>query len=90
MSAKPKLILYIGKGCHFCKRVTDYLEKNPQEIEIKDAWSDDAANKEMLALSGSSQVPCLKIDDSFMHESLDIIEKLAELKSVENVYLHLS
>lgn len=80
MSTKPKLILYIGTGCRFCKRVTDYLEQHPLQIEIKDAWADEAVNQEMVALTGSSQVPCLKIDDTYMHESLDIIEKLAELQ----------
>lgn len=80
MTTMPKLILYIGKGCHFCKRVTDYLEKNPLPVEIKDAWADEAVNQEMIALTGSSQVPCLKIDERFMHESLDIIDKLTDLR----------
>lgn len=80
MSTKPKLTLYIGKGCRFCQRVTDFLAANPMEIEIKDAWLDEAVNQEMLALTGSSQVPCLKIDETYMHESLDIIQKLTELQ----------
>lgn len=80
MSTEPKLTLYIGKGCHFCKRVTDYLEKHPLPVEIKDAWLDEAVNQEMIALTGSSQVPCLKIDDAYMHESMDIIQKLAEFQ----------
>ena len=84
MTARPTLTLYIGKGCHFCKRVTDYLEKNPLSIEIKDAWGDEAVNQEMIALTGSSQVPCLKIDDTYMHESLDIIDKLAEFRKTDN------
>lgn len=82
MTAMPKLTLYIGKGCHFCKRVTDFLEQHPMPIEIKDVWQDEAMNKEMINLTGSSQVPCLKIDETYMHESFDIIEKLAELQKV--------
>lgn len=80
MSTKPTLTLYIGKGCRFCQRVTDFLAANPMDIIIKDVWHDEAANQEMLALTGNSQVPCLKIDDDYMHESLDIIEKLTELQ----------
>lgn len=80
MSTKPKLTLYIGNGCRFCQRVTDFLAANPMEIEIKDAWLDAAVNQEMQALTGSSQVPCLKIDETYMHESLDIIQKLTELQ----------
>lgn len=82
MNTKPKLTLYIGKGCRFCQRVTDFLAANPMEIEIKDVWHDEAANQEMLALTGSSQVPCLKMDEAFMHESLDIIDKLTELQKI--------
>lgn len=80
MHTQPKLTLYIGKGCRFCQRVTDFLTQHPMDIEIKDAWSDNHINQEMLALTGSSQVPCLKIDNDFMHESLDIIAKLTELQ----------
>lgn len=80
MNTKPKLTLYIGKGCRFCQRVTDFLAQHPMDIEVKDAWANESVNQEMVALTASSQVPCLKIDDTFMHESLDIIAKLTELQ----------
>lgn len=60
-------------------RVLDYIKKNRLQIEIKDVWSDNTAYQEMLTLTGRTQVPCLRIDDSFMHESLDIIEKLNQI-----------
>jgi glutathione S-transferase len=50
------------------------------DIEIKDVWHNEAAFQEMLALTKKTQVPCLRIDDTFMHESLDIIEKLKVLR----------
>ncbi len=75
-----KLILYIGGTCHFCARVTDYLKQHPMDIEIKDVWADDAANQEMLSLTQRTQVPCLRMGDNYMFESLDIIEKLKEIK----------
>ncbi|HRE30407.1 MAG TPA: glutaredoxin [Candidatus Berkiella sp.] len=77
---KLKLTLYIGNGCRFCKKVTDYLEQHPMDVEIKDAWANEAINQEMVALTGSTQVPCLKIDNAYMHESLDIIDKLTEIQ----------
>ncbi len=77
--SKQKLILYIGNTCPYCARVTDYLKQHPMDIEIKDVWEDEKANQELLALAGRSQVPCLRIDDTYMHESLDIIEKLKTL-----------
>ena len=75
-----KLILYIGDTCRYCQRVTDYLRNNPMDIEIKDVWHDEKAFEEMFSLTKRSQVPCLRIDDTFMHESLDIIEKLKSLR----------
>lgn len=78
----PTLTLYIGSSCRFCARVLDYLKENPLPITIKDVWSDEAALEELNALAGKTQVPCLKINDAYMHESLDIIEKLKEIKAL--------
>lgn len=78
---KPKLTLYIGSTCLFCARVTDFLKTHPVAIEIKDVWSNETAKAEMLALTGGkTQVPCLRIDNAYMFESLDIIEKLKHFK----------
>ncbi|MGD9591527.1 MAG: glutaredoxin family protein [Candidatus Berkiella sp.] len=81
MTISPKLTLYIGTTCPYCWRVTDFLKSNSQNVTIKDVWQDEEAYQEMLALTqGKTQVPCLRIDDTYMHESLDIIEKLRSLK----------
>jgi glutathione S-transferase len=79
--ANPKLTLYIGNTCRFSQRVTDFLKEHPMAVEIKDVWSDEAANQEMLQLTGMSQVPCLRVDNTYMHESMDIIEKLKEIQA---------
>ena len=78
--SSPKLTLYVGGSCRFCAKVLDYLKEHPLEIEIKDVWADQDANQEMLALTARTQVPCLRMGDEFMHESLDIIEKLKTLQ----------
>lgn len=79
--AKSQLTLYIGGTCSFCARVTDYLKQHPMDITIKDVWSDEAANHELSKLTGGqTQVPCLRMDNDYMHESMDIIEKLKELR----------
>ncbi len=75
-----QLTLYIGDTCPFCARVMEYLRQNPMQITIKDVWHDKTALAELIAMTGRSKVPCLKMDESFMHESLDIIEKLKTLK----------
>jgi glutaredoxin len=77
----PKLILYIGGTCGFCARVTQYIQSHPIDIEIKDVWEDEAAAKELQTLTNRTQVPCLKIGDDYMFESLDIIEKLKTLQT---------
>ncbi len=80
MTKKHQLTLYIGTSCVYCARVTHFLSMHPMEITIKDVWKDEKANQELLLLTGGKkQVPCLKIDDTYMHESLDIIEKLKTL-----------
>ncbi len=75
-----KLTLYIGDTCPYCARVMEYLQLNPMEITVKDVWHDKTALAELNALTGRSQVPCLKMNDDYMHESLDIIEKLKKIK----------
>ena len=79
--SSPKLILYIGNTCRFCIRVMDYLKQHPMQIEIKDVWTAQAAAQELLTLTGRSQVPCLRIGEMYLHESLDIIEKLKTLQN---------
>lgn len=77
----PKLILYVGGGCKFCARVMDYLQQHPMDIEIKDVWADENANQELQDLTHRTQVPCLKIDNDYMHESMDIVDKLKTLNA---------
>lgn len=77
-----KLVLYIGSGCPFCARVTQFLSKYHAQgkVEIIDVWQNEAAHQTMIAMTGGKKtVPCLAYNDTYMHESLDIIEKLKEL-----------
>ncbi|MFH1770049.1 MAG: glutathione S-transferase N-terminal domain-containing protein [archaeon] len=81
---KPKLVLYIGEGCPYCKRVTDFLEKNNLKILIKEIWSNEENQKEYKDLTFNRierRVPLLTIDGEPMIESLKIIEKLKEIFS---------
>lgn len=77
------LILYIGLGCPFCTRVTDFIEDNNISINVINVWDDEDAFEEMFRLSGCTQVPCLRMGDSYMLESLDIIDKLKALFSID-------
>ena len=76
-----KLKLYIRETCPFCMKVLDYMdENNIEDIELIDISKDEMAKKELEEKGGKNQVPCLKIDDRYMYESLDIIEYLKENK----------
>ncbi len=75
----PSLLLYSRSTCPYCKRVTQFLSENNIHLEIKDVGLDKAAYQDMITLSGGTQVPCLKIDNDFMLESLDIIAYLKKI-----------
>lgn len=75
---KPDLTLYIGNGCPFCTRVIMFLEKNNINIPIKDVWSNEQAMQELIINTNRRQVPCLKIDDEWLFESVDIINWLEQ------------
>lgn len=75
----PKLLLYSRASCPYCRRVTQFLAENNIHIEVKDVGMDKSAYQDMLQLSGTTQVPCLKIDNGFMLESLDIIDYLKKI-----------
>ena len=79
MTQQPNLTLYIGLGCPFCTKVTRFMNNKGIDIPIKDIWHDEQARKELVALTGKTQVPCLQIDDQGMLESDDIIDYLRDL-----------
>ncbi|MBC8494940.1 glutathione S-transferase N-terminal domain-containing protein [archaeon] len=74
-----ELTLFIGEGCPYCKKVTNFIAENKINIPIKETWNNDSNQKELFDLAGKLQVPCLEINGKPMHESLDIIDKLREI-----------
>lgn len=74
-----QLILYVGATCPYCHKVLDFAHQNGISLKVIDVWQDDAAAHQMQRLSGKTQVPCLRMGDTVMLESDDIIRKLAEL-----------
>lgn len=77
MSALPaNWTLYIGQGCPYCKRVTDFIEQNNLTIATVDVWKDKAASDQVYDWTQRRTVPYLRMGDNGMHESLDIIERI--------------
>jgi len=70
--------LYQFSACPFCIKVRRVMRKLNLPIELRDANADKSIKAELLAKGGSSKVPCLRIGDSWMYESNDIIKYLEE------------
>lgn len=72
------LALYKYDTCVFCYRVYRAIDRLKVDVEYRDVRAEPAWRKDLIANTGMSQVPCLKIDERYLHESLDIVEWLDE------------
>jgi len=68
--------LYQFNACPFCIKVRRAMRRLNLPIELKNVNIDQDLKKELIAQGGSSKVPCLKIKDTWMYESDDIIKYL--------------
>lgn len=71
-----KLELYYMPSCPYCKRVTEYINKQHLDIPLIDISKVPGARQTLVRKGGKSQVPCLFINDKPLYESLDIIKWL--------------
>ena len=76
MKNTDHLTLYFYKTCPFCIKVERFLAEKGLEISIVNLDDDMALVEELYHKTGSAQAPCLKINDSYMRESDDIIAYL--------------
>lgn len=71
------LILFKKDTCPYCRKVMKYMEEAGRtDIVCRDIVQDAEAEKELIAVGGKRQVPCLFIDEEPLYESTDIIEWL--------------
>ncbi len=68
--------LYQFNACPFCIKVRRTMRKLNLPIELKNANMDESVKSELLEKGGSPMVPCLRIGDTWMYESGDIIKYL--------------
>jgi glutaredoxin len=68
--------LYQFEACPFCVKVRRAMRRLNLPIELRDAKSNEVHKKELLALGGSPKVPCLRIGDTWVYESDDIVNYL--------------
>jgi len=73
-----ELFLYYKKGCPYCEKVFDYLDKLKLDIPLKNIDESSEVRNELISIGGKAQVPCLIIDGKAMYESNDIIKWFSE------------
>jgi len=78
-----KMSLYHTPSCPFCLKVRAVIEElgMTDSIELRDKIANPAFGEELHAATGKTMVPCLRIDDEWMHESDAIIAHLRSLSA---------
>lgn len=79
--APRELVLYKYDTCPFCRRVFQAADDLGLELPMRDTRQDAEAARELRALTGGTQVPCLVIDGVPLLESRDIIAWLEAYQS---------
>lgn len=74
------------ESCPFCKLVEKYLMEQGLEIPIRDISKDWEAYKDLKAIGGKIQAPCLIIDGEPLYESQDILTWLREHEAELSAY----
>lgn len=78
-----KMSLYHTPSCPFCVKVRDVIAELglTDSIELRDKIANPTFAEELHAATGKTMVPCLRIDDEWMHESDAIITYLRGLSA---------
>jgi glutaredoxin 3 len=71
----PQLALFYSNTCPYCMKVERYMRANGVDIPML-STADADNRRELIEKGGMYQVPCLRIDDTYLYESDDIIEYL--------------
>lgn len=72
----PLLELYYFDSCPYCQRVLNVINDLNIKVEYKDIHDNLNDMQKLLYITGRKTVPCLFIDGTPMHESLDIMNWL--------------
>ena len=70
-------ILYYRPTCPYCVKVLSFMNGAGIELELRNI-QDPAIARELVAIGGKQQVPCLVIDGKALYESDDIIAYLGK------------
>lgn len=71
-----RLVLYYMPTCPYCKPVLKKIQKKNIPVVLKNISSDSKARKQLIAVGGKAQVPCLFINGQPLYESGAILKWL--------------
>jgi glutaredoxin len=86
MNAGP--VLYIRRGCPFCRATSAFFSTHGVEVEIRDVSRNRADLKRLIEVSGQSSVPTFVYGD-FVVADFSVDELLDELAERPDVRMRL-
>ena len=75
MGAFENHVLYVRMTCPYCVKVLRFMKERGIRIELRNI-EEFAVARELVAIGGKQQVPCLVVDGKALYESDDIIAYL--------------
>lgn len=80
----PLLELYYFDSCPYCQRVLSVINNLKIKVIYKDIHADINEMEKLMYVTGRRTVPCLFINGTPMHESVDIMNWLkANVETLE-------
>ncbi|MFA5260138.1 MAG: glutaredoxin [Candidatus Omnitrophota bacterium] len=71
-----ELLLYYKSTCPSCQKVLHFIDEQGIELPLKNIDQNAEFRKELLAIGGKPQVPCLFINGQVLYESEMIVDWL--------------
>ncbi len=77
-------ILYIKRGCPWCREAMSFFSRNGIELDVKDIQASPANLQRMVEVSGQSLTPTFEYDD-FIVADFSVDEFMDQLSQVPEV-----
>jgi len=82
---KHKPILYIKRGCPWCREAMAFFSQHGVELDVRDVNESKASMQRMIEISGQSKTPTLEygdfvVADFSVNELIDELEQMPEVK----------
>lgn len=86
MSNHDRPILYIKRGCPWCREAMSFFSQHGVEVDVRDVLLSKANMQRMVEISGQSLTPTFEfgdfvVADFSVDEFLDELEQVPEIKA---------